>query len=405
MAVENVQEFTKNSFEIKLNEVFLGKRRLRYIYLYQPDIVSIELESEVRCIPLFLGCDVLDECTSIGSKNLPRFHAKHAKLGLATKLNFQPGFRIVGIHGTARGVWFYSVQGLFKIAFEYYTREGQQACLCKLQEVWKRQISDPVLDTEIQVKCKGCSMKQETSTTLTSEPAALKEGVEIDRFVDCVNRAIDNYDCEADESLHQEIELLKTYLSYMKQKEKSDSVSNRTLSLVKNCLKLLGTALEKTETLATSYQGETYCENPTSNNCRATQNKPCSAEDRQYSYTDEGIIAEIAHWLGKEFLNYHSLVNERVNLFKQRNMRSIGQLPSAKDLVGEVFPFPMQLFLCSWLDVPLTENESRPDIVDSGNGSNLFPVVQLILELANQSLVSGVAHVLFSQLVQSDCVQ
>lgn len=41
-------------------------------------------------IPLFLGADLFSD-TDIRSENQPRYHAKYAKRGLATKLVFSSG--------------------------------------------------------------------------------------------------------------------------------------------------------------------------------------------------------------------------------------------------------------------------------------------------------------------------
>lgn len=41
-------------------------------------------------IPLFLGADLFSD-TDIRSENQPRYHAKFAKRGLATKLSFSSG--------------------------------------------------------------------------------------------------------------------------------------------------------------------------------------------------------------------------------------------------------------------------------------------------------------------------
>ncbi|CAB4019370.1 Hypothetical predicted protein [Paramuricea clavata] len=413
MAVPNS---TENTLEINLNEVFVGKRRLRYIYQYEPNIVSTILDKNMKYMPLFLGCDVLDEC-SISSGNLPRFHAKHARRGLATKLNFQSGVRILGIHGTNRGVWFYSVQGLFKIAFEHYTREEQQDCLLKLRDVWERQILDPILMSEINVMFKNCIVE-----ALTSETGEEKiTSSTVDEFVNHVSSAIGSYIiCKDNPSLQHEMELLKTYLSYINHKENLDSFLNRTINLVKNCLQCLSTFPEKAESLGSPPLSGSYTSYPDDNltqssrfptesqsmNYANRQNLACKKFSKTQSFCyQEAVMLEIAQWLGTEFLKYQPDINERVTLFKQRNMSSIRNLPSAENLVNEVFPLSMLVFLCSWLQVPLSHIENDADTEKSDGRSNLFPVIQLILELANESLVSGVAHVLFSQLVQSDSVQ
>ena len=99
--------------------------------------------------PLFLGADVLSKCGSYPSKNLGRIHSKFALCGLACKVVFPSGCRIKGLRGTGDNFWFYSIQGLFRVAFEYYSREEQKDLLEKLQEVWISRIEDSQLEQSI----------------------------------------------------------------------------------------------------------------------------------------------------------------------------------------------------------------------------------------------------------------
>ena len=427
-----MQKSTEISFEINLNETFLGKRRLRYMYHCEPNIVSTNSDKNKKCVPLFLGCDVLDEC-SHSSGNLPRFHAKHARRGLATKVNFQSGVRIVGIHGTTRGVWFYSIQGLFKIAFEYYTREEQKSCLSKLRNIWERQILDPVLTSEINAIFESSAAESLPPCNVTLESA--KENVNsstetktlnVDEFVNHVNTAIDSYINQNQLSIKQyKVKQLKIYLSYMNEKQDTNSLVYRTIKLINACLEILPALSKQLESLElledTPNDGKTLADNSVSSNSfgsakpsdsssnGANGNQNGAFKEDLVTFCKEAVLREVADWLGREFLNYHDKISEQVTLFKQGNMNNIGNLPSAYCLVGEVFPKFMRSFFCTWMRVPFFWQESyEPTIDEEGlqeNRTNLYPVIQLILELTNESLVSGVAHVLMSQLLQSDSVQ
>lgn len=374
MAEQNPEQV---NLEIKLNEVLVGKRALRYIYLYHPDVVSTEWDKTRECTPLFLGSDVLVEC-NISRGNQPRVHAKHAKRGLATKVNFPVGTKILGIHGTTRGVWFYSIQGTFKIAFDYYSREDQDGCLSQLQKVWRRQILDPMLKNEIQVV-----VRRETDISL--EPQVVRREDETEmvgrrmnglEFVEEINQTIDNFALVTkEETLQRELGLLKTYTSFINIENSEGSFVNRTVSLLKSLLGLLPLI-------------------------RSENNGDLSKK--------EEILSEIARWLGTEFANYHAHVNERVTAFKQKHIRNIENLPPAELLVREVFPASMLVLFCSWLRLPSTGNLSPTHEGSKGSTDaqalRLFPVVQIILELTNQSLLSGVAHVLYSRLIRSETV-
>lgn len=496
MAIQNSRKSAENLIEIHLNEIFVGNRRLRYLYHYEHNIVSGNSDRNKTCKPLFLGCDVLHECT-ISSANLPRFHAKHARCGLATKVNFQCGVRIVGIHGTGRGVWFYSIQGLFKIAFGYYTRNEQLGCLIKLREVWERQIGDPVLTSETTVvyenaeksACslifvntvdygkksldyKGGSLDLSTSvvkntnsdfeqlescsnTTVSDvDPSVCCDGdgssismptnaktnsrilvtdVHLEKefgsyadninlpdkhmgderkssklisnvadFVGHVNDEINACACRSNENLQYEVKLLTTYLSHISQVNQPFIVS-RTINLVRKCLHCLST---KKSLEDNSAQSDRISDDSEALNLVTVQNLACETFSASQNFClKEAVMLEVANWLGTEFFYYQQEISEMVTSFKQRNMHCIGNLPSAKGLISEVFPLSMQVFMCSWLQVPFSQIRNFGDAERSDDRTNLFPVIQVILELGNQSLISGVAHVLLSQLVQSDSVQ
>jgi hypothetical protein len=417
MAAQNFQKPTEISFEINLKETFLGKRRLRYMYHYEPNIVSTNPDKNNKCIPLFLGCDVVDEC-SHSSANLPRFHAKHARRGLATKVNFQSGVRIVGIHGTARGVWFYSVQGLFKIAFEYYTREDQQSCLVKLRDVWERQIFDPVLMSEMNVIFKNSGAESVCGLTLMSAKESVSsttdatvETFNVDEFVNHVNAAIDSYTNDSSTS-ESHVTLMKIYLSHMNQKSDFNCFAFRTINMINACLGILPELSKQLESSEVSEHVPTSVNNPTSSDSFSSpkpsdkSNENCASKQDLLTFPKEAILTHVADFLGEEFLYYHDKISEKVTLFKQRNMSKIGNLPSAKALIDKVFPWFMQVFFCRWMRVALNSDTTIVgEDMSQENRRNLYPIIQLILELANESLVSGVAHVLVSQLLQSDSVQ
>ena len=433
MAVQNLHKTTEISFEINLNETFLAKRRLRYLYHCEPNIVSTIPDKNKKCVPLFLGCDVVDEC-SYSSGNLPRFHAKHTRQGLATKVNFQSGVRIVGIHGTTRGVWFYSIQGLFKIAFEYYSREEQRSCLSKLRDNWERQILDPVLMSEINVVFENraaenlppCNVTLGSAKENVNSSTETMKTLNVDEFVNHVNTAIDSYINENQLSVKQyEVKQLKIYLSYINKTRDANSFVYRTIKLINACLNTLLALSKQLESLEhsedTPSDDTTLVDYPMSSNSfgsakpsdnssdGANGNHNGAFKEDLVTLCKEAVLCEVADWLGREFLNYHDKIGEQVTLFKQGNINNIGNLPSAYCLVGEVFPKFMRSFFCTWMRVPFFSQESCETTLDEEglqeNRTNLYPVIQLILELANESLVSGVAHVLMSQLLQSDSVQ
>lgn len=138
----------------KFNEV---KRILLAIHIF-----SCLVPPQRPMIPLFLGADLLSE-TDIRSENHSKYHSKFAKKGFATKITFSSGvlsktlfylakfmlfkrrelhliffqsaFRFHGLRISAanNSLWFYSIQGLFRVAFEMYSRHEQLTVLENFQ--------------------------------------------------------------------------------------------------------------------------------------------------------------------------------------------------------------------------------------------------------------------------------
>lgn len=141
----------------------------------------------------------------------------------------------------------------------------------------------------------------------------------------------------------------------------------------------------------------------------------------------------LAEWLGSKFNREISQISERVVEFKQRNIDQINNLPQAKNLVNTLFPKPMVDFIMTWLGTRTEQRMASSDLgvtlasdlehVDGshrtghddhvGNsrqtlgkkrteeGNSCYPLAQFILELANQTLISGMAHVIYPRLLQN----
>jgi len=137
----------------------------------------------------------------------------------------------------------------------------------------------------------------------------------------------------------------------------------------------------------------------------------------------------ICDWLGGEFASLRTTVNQHVEMFKADNIDRISDLPSARTVVHRLFPHSMILLMLRWmnssvcLDIQPTSKETvdhshsedssaaskawshtqldHSYIADDCQESKLFSFIQLILEFANGCLVSGIAHVLYPRLLQS----
>lgn len=132
----------------------------------------------------------------------------------------------------------------------------------------------------------------------------------------------------------------------------------------------------------------------------------------------------ICDWLGEEFARLRTTINQHVDMFKADNIDRISDLPSPQTVVHRLFPHSMIVLMLRWMDN--TDNQSTSsdrqtvDFSDSEDSlatskasidhsyiandcqeSKLFSFIQLILEFANGSLVSGIAHVLYPRLLQA----
>ena len=131
--------------------------------------------------------------------------------------------------------------------------------------------------------------------------------------------------------------------------------------------------------------------------------------------------------LGTKFRYFSEAITSRVEEFKLKHINQIENLPSAEEMVCSLFPLCMQLLMTSWMDPNMEVNNDssikdhtyspspKKQKSDSANlsasknndaGSDqtntcIYPFIQLILEFANNVLISGVAHVLYSRLLHS----
>ena len=133
------------------------------------------------------------------------------------------------------------------------------------------------------------------------------------------------------------------------------------------------------------------------------------------------LLYVVSEWLGKEYHQLESAISKRVENFKKENLMAMDNLPPSESTIDMLFPVFMKQLLVNWLHGPrdsetvsldwlaasafADHNYSPPVKVcrTDGSGSScserpLFPLVQLILEFATDSLVSGVAHVVYSRL-------
>ena len=350
-----------------LKELQIGQRRVRF---FEWDCSNQTNSDELMMpdnIPLFLGADVLSGC-SIAVSNLPRMHAKFGKQGLAVKVNFPISVRLQGVHGSARGVWFYSIQGLFRVCFEYYNREEQLDCLTHLFPVWKQRFSDPLFQQEIQLGIQktsrfGSSTETTSANTNDNDKLSLLESRSTQTIETWTNTSSGN-----------------------------STVTGITTSLFgkedNTCVTAMGKEL--VEEIQRQCKNEEQSEFDSLAVTTMRIFKEFEVQRSQENNGSSRILMTISKCLGNEFNKLQVEIGERVTEFKKKHITSIDNLPPASELVKELFPDCMRVLLLHW--------------IGNHDQQNINSIIQVILELVNTSLVSGVAHVLYSRLIRTDTV-
>ena len=352
---------------VQLRELQVSERKLRFLDWASTDSADSSSRTSQDCIPLFLGADVLSGC-SIAVSNLPRMHLKFSKQGLAVKVNFPTPMRLQGVHGSTRGVWFYSIQGLFRVCFEYYSREEQLQCLAQLCATWKLRSSDPPLQREINFafQVEGRSSRCLTTRGMPEEKSSTEDSNDNSNLSKSKNTQI--------------VENATLY---------SNLSSVPAITGLDICF-TVPRVKQYIEEIARLSKSEEQCELDDLLVSTMRIFKEFELQKSQKQTGQSRMLVSISKYIGDEFNKLQPGINERVTEFKKKHITSIDNLPPSSILVEELFPECMRVLLSSWMG-----NENRQDVNS---------IIQVILELVDTSLVSGVAHVLYSRLIRTDTV-
>jgi hypothetical protein len=140
----------------------------------------------------------------------------------------------------------------------------------------------------------------------------------------------------------------------------------------------------------------------------------------QYSYPsfdDENDIKSkflnfVSKWVGTELHKFEDKISIDVAKFMQSHIKCIDNLPPPEEIIDEIFPLCMKELIFHWMNPQNIESCDKPcdsefeDHVYSQEQKRFkscsnkpdFHVIQLILEFANNALISGVAHVVYSRI-------
>ncbi|KAM6931455.1 uncharacterized protein FYW49_003333 [Xenentodon cancila] len=363
-------------------------RKLRFIYL--ASLTSFRLKkcpNQGSVIPLYLGADILSN-TDVRIENHPRYHAKFAKRGLATKINFSSAFRFQGLKVPAanNSLWFYSVQGLFRVAFEMYNKQDQLAVLDNFQDIWKSHINDDPLNTtyslsvQLDIPC--------VSDTKSKSESRQNCNVDSKMMDACVSETADgsadhDYCSFSTQSLLTE----QNQQIVSRVREKLNSLDDQLSSQPQRCMERLETILMLLENID-RYMNGNLEEKDAAETVLALLKAEDWAKDCVYS---SYLLTCIGRWLGQKFYAANSSISQRVEDFKLQHIEQISDLPPAEELATELFPEAMQALLLKWMGLceESTLEKRRSE----------YPILLLILEFANHNLITGVAHVLYSSLI------
>lgn len=112
------------------------------------------------------------------------------------------------------------------------------------------------------------------------------------------------------------------------------------------------------------------------------------------------LLYVLSDWLGKEFRAMEGAVGVRTNAFKQKNLFKIDSLPPNEQLVKTLFPSCMEIFISNWIGgvgSPVSPDHTYT-FVNKHESEMKTRQLQLILEVGTNCLVSGLSHVVFSEL-------
>lgn len=354
-----------------------GSLKIRFIYLVNNSSFRLtDCPIKGPAIPLYLGADLFSN-TDIRTENHPKHHAKFAKKGLATKISFPSVYRFHGLRVATsnNSLWFYSVQGLFRIAFELYNKQQQLAVLENFQEVWKSHINDAPLQMGY------CLTEQLDFVPPNKDPNSqiLESHTSMEIPIKLGGNSEDHDYCSHPKK-HLATGSGQDILSTLVQKLHSldDKLSQIQPEQHKTISKLL------------DYIDSYTQDNVNENTATDLITELLQAKNWGCVYSSS-LLNCIGRWLGQQFHEANSSISQKVEGFKVHHIDRISDLPPAEELSKELFPEAMLTLLLEWMG--LSEESSME------KRRSEYPILLLILEFANHNLITGVAHVLYSSLI------
>ena len=120
------------------------------------------------------------------------------------------------------------------------------------------------------------------------------------------------------------------------------------------------------------------------------------------------FLMVLCKYIGTISYSLRDNIEQRVKEFKQEHINCIDNLPPPKIIIDQIFPSFMRILISTWMAGDSLSEETQ---ISSCHGYSLhaehsywddrgcpYPLIQLILELVNNSLISGTAHVVLSAI-------
>lgn len=364
-----------------------GSRKIRFIYLVNPTSFRLtDCPDKTPAIPLYLGADIFSN-TDIRTENHPRHHAKFAKKGLATKVNFSSAYRFHGLKVpiARNSLWFYSVQGVFRVAFEMYSNQEQLAVLENLQGVWKSQINDQHLEMSYNLTDQldhaplSCFQEAGFGNKATPLECQCDEKSVDPPGVDTVDHNYCSFPKQALQTEQKGDELAVTEI-----KQKFQHLMDKLSFNHQSC--------QNTDIIQILLENIDQCihGNLEEKDVIETVLALLKAKDWGCVYSS-ALLSYLGQWLGQQFHAANSKISQKVESFKVHHIERISNLPPAEDLASELFPDAMKTLLLHWMGLSGESTMEKRHME--------YPILLLILEFANHNLITGVAHVLYSSLI------
>ena len=419
---------------IKLRRVSFGKRMIRYMIIVTNE--SSREQGKPSEIPLFLGTDVVNNCGNSDSKNLGRMHSKYSEDGLACKVYLPNGYQMKEIRGVADKAWFYSIHGLFRIAFSFYPRTELKILLHKMLSLWMARAEEPLLQKTLVIddinniiyenlisentfeSAKWCNCKEETigmDTELQHPEATERTRESMDQEIQCA------LDLEINDYNETRYGTQYGALDYqIVPKESINSSSNSEWTATQGNANSSDCIAEIIETikprLLQVYKDElgrslivpyikSFLDLMVDEEKNIVEQQSTSFPiklikdymDAKYNQMGEApqdhelAIHIVSSWVGDRFYLFKDIIKHNIDSFKQTHIDAISELPSPEEIVRTVYPSAMYSLIYLWIR---GTGEDRQDDVEEAK--RIRSICLLILELLNGSPITGLGHWIFS---------